>query len=375
MIIRLMGGLLKELPDEISAIYEQLTKGQHPGVFLLTCADSRVMPELITQSKPGDMFTVRNVGNMMPEYSTDYVQSEHRLSPPSEMAALEFAIKVLDVKNIIVCGHSDCGAMKARIKPHSELCITNHWVFSQTCSLPDEADNLESTQIIGGLPLEHDAADSSLTHTTKLNILTQIEHLKTYPIVQEKLQKGDLMLHAWYFDFELKKIFIYESGCRRFMDLKGAINYAVNERRYKIVRSIAKHYIENLEPPRNAEEYVQRKLLIENLRSNFLSIEEKIRSDVTQAFWQEFEGLFTDANDPNLSKMVRESNGFDFTPSEAKELHKKLESSKGYYRYCHPARKSAHTEAGMSVIQVVNSPEGAQANEDLLDITLLKAHL
>ena len=277
MLIRLMRGLLKELPDEISAIYKQLSKGQHPGVFLLTCADSRVMPELITQSKPGDMFTVRNVGNMMPEYRTDYVQSESRLSPPSEMAALEFAIKGLDVKNIIVCGHSDCGAMKTRMQPHPELCITNHWVFSQTCSLPDEKDHVEGTKdVVGSQLLEHDAADSKLTHITKLNILNQIEHLKTYPIVQEKLQKGDLMLHAWYFDFEQKKVFIYESGCRRFMDLKGAIHYAVDERRYKIVRTIAKNYIENLEQPLNAEEYVQRKSLIDKLKDNFLDIEDKI---------------------------------------------------------------------------------------------------
>jgi carbonic anhydrase len=375
MIIRLMGGLLKELPDEISAIYAQLSKGQHPGVFLLTCADSRVMPELITQSKPGDMFTVRNVGNMMPEYRTDYEQSESSLPPPSEMAALEFAIKALDVKNIIVCGHSDCGAMKTRIHPYSELCITNHWVFSQTCSLPDEEENLEGTQVVGSLSLEHDAEDSKLTHITKLNILTQIEHLKTYPIIQEKLQKGDITLHAWYFDFELKKVFIYESDCRRFMDLKGAINHAVDERRYKIVSTIAKNYIENLEPPLNAEAYVQRKLLIEQLRSNFLSIEEKICSEVTQAFWQEFEGLFTDANDPNLSKMVKESNEFHFTPSEAKELYRKLESSKGYYRYCHPARKRTNTEAEMSVIQLVNAPKRIKTNENLPDTTALKASL
>lgn len=355
MIIRLMGGLLKELPDEISAIYEQLTKGQHPGAFLLTCADSRVMPELITQSKPGDMFTIRNVGNMMPEYHLGDLESADRgFSPPSEMAALEFAIKGLDVKNIIVCGHSDCGAMKTRLHPHAELSMTNHWVFAQTCSLPDEQDNLKSTQTVGEMQLEYDEADSTLTHITKLNILTQIEHLKTYPMVQEKLAAGDLNLHAWYFDFESKKVFMYEPDCKRFMDLKGAIHYAVDERRYKIVRAIAKNYIENLEPPHDAPAYIERRQLIEKLRSSFVEIEKQIRHEVTQAFWQEFEGLFTDMNDPRLLNMVVESSVFHFSSSEIKELHKKLESSKGYYRYCHPVRKRTSSELESEVSQPEN---------------------
>lgn len=338
MIIQLMRGVIefqKELTDEISAIYDQLSQqGQHPDIFLLTCSDSRVMPELLTQAKPGALFTHRNVGNMIPHYAPLFDDHEQFASPPSEIAALEFAIKGLNVKNIIICGHSDCGAMKVLITPNPSLAWVNHWVYAQASS-PGIT-----------VALEEDHADPELTARTKKNILVQLEKLKTYPMVQERLQKGDLALHGWYFDFQSKKLHIYEPTCKQFVDLKTALHYAISERKEKIVNTLVIDYLKMLPLPENASQYQARTTLLSKLQSESLgSIWDAIKLPITEALWKELVGLYPSVDDAQFKIVVDTAAEMKITPSDKKLILKALEPSKGYYDFCHNARTSWMGEA------------------------------
>lgn len=164
-----------------------LTEGQSPEVLWFGCSDSRVMPETIVNSKPGDLFVVRNVGNVVPAYNS---------GGNSVAAAIEFSLASLGVKHAIVCGHEDCGAMKA---------IQKGGVDANT--LPSLANWIRSTQHDIGTDPEIWA---DLTLLTRRNILLQIERLKTHPQVAKALEAGTLTLHAWYINIRMDNLETYD---------------------------------------------------------------------------------------------------------------------------------------------------------------------
>ncbi|OGT64921.1 MAG: hypothetical protein A3J38_05020 [Gammaproteobacteria bacterium RIFCSPHIGHO2_12_FULL_45_9] len=162
-------------------LFQKLEFDQAPHTLFITCCDSRINPNLITSTEPGELFVLRNVGNVIPVYNHTCCHSEG--------AALAFAINMLKVKEVVICAHSECGAMK-------ELLKTTH-------APTEEADAPRELHTW----LRHmDYLKQQFTHKTtpeqaaKLNAIQQIEHLKSYPFVQERLAAKHVRIHAWYYD-------------------------------------------------------------------------------------------------------------------------------------------------------------------------------
>lgn len=176
-------------------LFERLAYNQDPHTLFITCSDSRISPNLITSTDPGELFIVRNVGNMIPKHGLD--------DTPAEGAALEFSIAVLGVKEIVVCGHSGCGAMKA---------IVTHQPLSK---LP----NLEKWLSDGAVLRKLLPKNCSIEDAARYNALLQIENLMTYPIVQEKLKTGEIRIHAWFYDIGHGEIEEWDPEQDRFVRL------------------------------------------------------------------------------------------------------------------------------------------------------------
>jgi len=180
-------------------LYLKLVKdGQHPGTLFIGCSDSRVIPGLITGSKPGELFTIQNVGNFVAPYKPD--EDYH-----STASGIEYAVSVLNVDDIIVCGHSHCGAIKSLYKDldkEADLVHTNKWL-----ELGNEAKKV--AQLVGG------SDEEKLINTEKLSAMFQLENLLTYPAVKRRVDEGSLHLHVWYYKIETGEIEYYD-------DIKGS---------------------------------------------------------------------------------------------------------------------------------------------------------
>jgi carbonic anhydrase len=182
-------------------LFAQLAQGQHPEAMLITCSDSRVSPTLLTQAKPGDIFVLRNAGNIVPPYGA---------SQGGEAATIEYAVRVLGVKDIIICGHSHCGAMKGLIAPPNtgELPAVRSWL-----------GHAESTRAIVKEKYAH--LDDHAKHevTIEENVLVQLENLRTHPAVAAKLSRAELHLHGWVYNFETGQVFNYDLKQGQFVKL------------------------------------------------------------------------------------------------------------------------------------------------------------
>jgi carbonic anhydrase len=161
-------------------LFGSLASGQAPRALFLTCADSRVVPNLITQTEPGELFMCRNVGNIVPPHGSVYGGTS---------ATIEYAVAVLHVRHVIVCGHSDCGAMKALLDP------------TALDGLPDVAGWLQYADPTGSiLDVERSDPSAALAELIDRNIAAQLNHLETHPAVRRALDAGDVDLHGWRFD-------------------------------------------------------------------------------------------------------------------------------------------------------------------------------
>jgi carbonic anhydrase len=186
---KLIAGVHKFRADEFGryrALFRKLSReGQNPHTLFITCSDSRVLAELITQSQPGDLFVVKNVGNIVPPAHVTG-------STNSTAAAIEFAVEVLKVADIVVCGHSQCGAMDALLRPSLQLQPMpnlDEWlrvaapvkriIEKEYCHLSNDAERAIA------------AAEE--------NVLFALENLHSYPAVQQRLADGSLHLHGWFF--------------------------------------------------------------------------------------------------------------------------------------------------------------------------------
>jgi carbonic anhydrase len=179
-------------------LFERLAHGQTPETLFITCSDSRINPNLLTQTEPGELFILRNAGNIVPPYST---------SQGGEAATIEFAVAGLNVKDIIICGHSHCGAMKGLLDPppHRDFPALNQWL-----------EHAELTRRVVQDTYSDRSADDLLNITIQENVLAQMENLRTHPVVASGLARGHLKLHGWVYKIETGEVFGYETRNSQF---------------------------------------------------------------------------------------------------------------------------------------------------------------
>ena len=170
--------------------------------MFITCADSRIVPELITQSLPGDLFVTRNVGNVVPPYG----QMNGGVS-----SAIEYAVMTLNVQHIIICGHSDCGAMKAVLDPSGLQRMPTVKAWLRHCEV---ARSLVEQNCSCG-------AGEALGVLTEENVVAQLDHLRTHPSVAARLAGGQLSIHGWVYCIETSEILAYDATSGRFAPLDG----------------------------------------------------------------------------------------------------------------------------------------------------------
>lgn len=184
--------------------FARLALEQSPDSLFIACSDSRVVPNLFASTNPGDLFVLRNVGNMIAPCGPGVLSS----GDESEAAAVEFALSSLKTSNIIICGHSECGAMKAIVAGRIHVQVPNLRSWLQH---GEEALTLFKDDVIT-------PADMSLhNQASQRNVLLQIEHLKTYPIVHNALADKKVRIHAWWFDIANADVYAYEEEFKKFV--------------------------------------------------------------------------------------------------------------------------------------------------------------
>lgn len=191
----------KGLTDESRTLFAELALGQKPDTLFIACSDSRVVPNLFASTNPGDLFVLRNVGNLIPP--SDSPIPDHGAS-----AVVEFSLLALNVSDIIICGHSECGAMQALLQGTDDPCF-NHlreWLkFGQ--------DSLE--KIKNGMQI--DPTLSKLNQLSQVNVLQQMEHIKSYPFIQERIKNKTVRVHGWWFDIARADVYCYEEEPSKFI--------------------------------------------------------------------------------------------------------------------------------------------------------------
>jgi len=181
---------------EREELFGRLQHGQEPEACLLTCADSRIVPHLFTGSEPGELFILRNVGNIVPCYGT---------SNNGELAAVEYAVVALGIPDVIVCGHTGCGAMQALVtglqgESGNQLPLVSNWLR-----------HAEATREIVREHYQHLEGRALVNAAAEENVLVQLEHLRTLPALAARIASGRVRLHGWMYKIESGEVFYYES--------------------------------------------------------------------------------------------------------------------------------------------------------------------
>ncbi|RIK71612.1 MAG: carbonate dehydratase [Planctomycetota bacterium] len=209
---RLVEGIHKFQQDIFASqqrMFQRLVDGQKPLALFITCSDSRINPNLLTQTQPGELFIMRNAGNIVPPYG---------VAGCGEAATIEYAVSVLKVEDIVLCGHSHCGAMGALLDPDAvqELPAVRAWL-----------SHAESTARIIKENYSHIREPKArLTATVEENVLVQLENLRTHPSVAAALARGTVKLHGWVYKFETGQVFAYDAAQNQFTmlgDRTGAV--------------------------------------------------------------------------------------------------------------------------------------------------------
>lgn len=183
-IVAGVGRFQREVFPTKTALFSKLAKTQQPKVLFLTCSDSRINPNLITQADPGELFICRNIGNVVPPHGT---------TDGSVATVMEYAVDILKIEDIIVCGHSGCGAMKSLLDPTDDMIVPR---VTQWLRFAESARRLVD---VAHPELSPDSPEY-LAATTKLNVLAQLANLRTYPEVATQILAGKLRVHGWYYD-------------------------------------------------------------------------------------------------------------------------------------------------------------------------------
>ena len=203
---RLIRGIVEFREHQLSKYVERfrdLALAQSPDTLMVTCSDSRVVPDLLTSTHPGDLFTMRNVGNLIPPATAEGIS----MGDLSEASAIEYSLLVLKVANIVVCGHSECGAMKAVLarNPRPDAPNLEKWLHHASTA----AFRLEHEGALEATLPRHD-------QLSQLNVLVQLEHLMSYPLLRAKIAAGTLHLSGWWFDIATGSMYSYERTSRSF---------------------------------------------------------------------------------------------------------------------------------------------------------------
>jgi carbonic anhydrase len=206
---RLIAGVHKFRSGEFGSyrkLFRKLSReGQNPHTLFITCSDSRVLAELITHSQPGDLFVVKNVGNIVPPANV-------RGDTNSTAAAIEFAVETLRVNDIVICGHSQCGAIAAMLAENPPNPATPHlrdWLNLAAPVLETLRKNYSHLHEI--CARENAAAEE--------NVLFGLDNLHSYPCVQQRLMDGTLRLHGWFFKIATAELFAYDPETLQFSPL------------------------------------------------------------------------------------------------------------------------------------------------------------
>jgi len=196
-------GVLKFQQDafpKLSSLFKELATTQNPSALFITCSDSRVVPELLTQQDPGDIFVIRNAGNIVPSYSS---------APGGVTATVEYAVAALGVTDIVICGHSDCGAMTA---------IASCKCLDHMPAVAGWLRHADSAKIVNAART-HISAAARLNSMVRENVVAQLVNIKTHPSVALALEQGRLNLHGWVYDIETGSIVALDGETDRFVSL------------------------------------------------------------------------------------------------------------------------------------------------------------
>ncbi|UTW48689.1 carbonic anhydrase [Bacterioplanoides sp. SCSIO 12839] len=222
MDLKIIEGVLnfrENVYPERKDLFGTLATGQSPHVLFITCSDSRIDPNLVTCADPGDLFICRNAGNIIPPHSNE---------TGGMTASVEYAVAVLGVDDIVICGHTDCGAVKGALNvdqlkglPHVKEWLSH---CRSAMEIVRERNGIDSEACIG-----HEHLDEAIEE----NVLQQLQHLRTHPAVAAKLATGKVRLHGWVYDIEKGEIRCSDGGA--FVDFRDQYAEeieAVNEKRF-----------------------------------------------------------------------------------------------------------------------------------------------
>ena len=194
----------KEDFERDKEFFQGLKEGQKPHTFYVGCSDSRVVPNLITKTLPGELFVVRNIANVVPPFG----ENEGTLKCTASI--LEYAVNYLEVKNVVVCGHSNCGGLKALFYPKEKLeklPFVNRWL-DLIKDLKDEVKDIKD------LALRE-------WEIEQLNVVRQLDNLLSYDFVKEKVEKGKLNIYGWYYIIESGEVYNYNFEKKEFELING----------------------------------------------------------------------------------------------------------------------------------------------------------
>ncbi|MEL6441332.1 MAG: carbonic anhydrase [Cyanobacteria bacterium J06621_8] len=206
---KLIRGLDKFKQTYVSShqeLLEQLSHGQKPRVLFVTCSDSRVAPNLITTTDVGDLFVIRNAGNIIPPFGA---------ANGGEGGTIEYAINALGIEQVVICGHSNCGAMKGLLKLNKlqkDMPLVYDWL-----------QHAESTRRMVLENYPHYEGDDLMEVLVAENVLIQIDNLKTYPCVRAKLHQGKLKIYAWIYNIETGDVLAYDSRTHTYIPPEGQL--------------------------------------------------------------------------------------------------------------------------------------------------------
>lgn len=202
---RLAAGVVKfrrEIYPAMRDLFVNLAAGQKPEALFITCSDSRIDPSLVTQTEPGELFICRNAGNVVPPHTND---------TDSTTASIEFAVGALEVPHIVICGHTQCGALRGAMHPEglSALPHVIDWLGYTRAAL-------QTVKEIGG------ACDEAeqMQMLVEQNVLMQMRHLKTHPYVAAHLASGRTRLHGWVYDIVSGGVTVYSDTEQAFVDVE-----------------------------------------------------------------------------------------------------------------------------------------------------------
>lgn len=191
----------KNLTEEHRDLFAKLALGQKPDALFIACCDSRVVPNLFASTNPGDLFVLRNIGNLVPPADSNPLET-------CAQATVEFSVFSLNVSNIIICGHSECGAIQALVQGVDALSCPH---LASWLKYGEESLN----RVRGGFIINPKL--SEINQISQVNVLQQMQHILSYPFVRERVEKKQLRVHGWWFDIGQASVYCYEQNVNQFV--------------------------------------------------------------------------------------------------------------------------------------------------------------